>query len=250
MKVRPVKTHKITTKDKDIFAILDKYLPKITEGSVIAITSKIVAITEGRMVAIEKADKDKLIKQESQYYLPRNTNKYKVSYSITHNTLVASAGIDESNGNGYYILWPKDPWKSAAAIRDYIRKVRGIRDIGVIITDSRTTPMRWGVTGITIGYSGLRPLINYVGKKDLFGRKFEYETLSLIDCLASSAILVMGEGAEQAPIAIIADIPFVEWNDSDPTDKEIAQLKISPADDLYGPLLTSVKWKKGDKANT
>jgi len=43
-----VKTHKITTTDKDILRILDRYMPRLAEGSIVAIASKIVAITEGR----------------------------------------------------------------------------------------------------------------------------------------------------------------------------------------------------------
>ena len=40
-----VKTHKITTTDKDILRILDRYMPRLAEGSIVAIASKIVAIT-------------------------------------------------------------------------------------------------------------------------------------------------------------------------------------------------------------
>lgn len=251
MKVKTIKTHKITLKDKDIFKILDKYLLNMEEKSILAVTSKIVSICEGRVVKIiktDKSDKDRLIEKESQYYLPRNRNKYNVSFTITNNLLAASAGIDESNGNGYYILWPKDPQKSADKIRKYLEKRFKLKNIGVIITDSKTTPLRWGVTGGAIAHSGFLALKDYIGEKDLFGRAFVFEKLNIADSLSTAAVAVMGEGSEQTPLAIISDIPFVKFNSKSPSKKEIQDLKISIEDDLYAPFLKSVKWKKGKKS--
>ena len=113
MKVTPVKTHKITSKDKDICKVLEKYIPKLSEKSVVAVTSKIVSICEGRMVRIGSKTKDELVEKEAELYLPRHMSKYDFCISIKRGIFIASAGIDESNGNGYYILWPKDPQKSA-----------------------------------------------------------------------------------------------------------------------------------------
>lgn len=247
MKVTAVKTHKITNKDKDLFKILDKYIPKLKEKSVVAVSSKIVAITEGRMFRIEEIDKDKLIEREAEYYLPRNENKYNVSYTITGNILVATAGIDESNADGHYVLWPSDPQESANKIRSYLKRVRGLGEVGVIITDSKTHPLRWGVTGIAIAHSGFEAVKDYIGKKDLFGRPFEFEKLNIMDSLASAAVLAMGEGSEQTPIAIIEDIPHIKFQDRNPTRKELSDLKISLEDDLFAPMLKSVKWKKGKR---
>lgn len=252
MKITAVKTHKITTKDRDILKILDKYLPAgrqglttLQERSIVVITSKIISICQGRVVKIGEIDKDELIKQESQYYLPRNINKYNVSLTITRNTLVPTAGIDESNGNGYYILWPKNPQKTANRIRLRLKSRFNLDKVGVIITDSKTTPLRWGVTAIAIAYSGFTPLKNYIGKKDLFGRPFIFEQLSVIDSLASAATVVMGEGAEQTPIAIITDLPNIKFQERDPTKKELNSLKINKNTDLYSPLLSGAHWKKG-----
>lgn len=264
MKVTAIKTHKITEKDNDLFKILDKYLKKVDEGSILAITSKIVSITEGRSVKIAEVDpafakgsgpllrevseakKDELIKKEAQFYLPRCENPYSVSLTITKNTLAATAGIDESNGNGYYILWPKDPQRTANMLRLILKQRFNLDKVGVIITDSKTSPLRWGVTSFALAYSGFKPLKDYIGKKDVFGRKFEFEKLSIIDSLASASAVVMGEGAEQTPMAIISDLPFVEFQDRNPTKKELEDLKISIDEDLYGPFLKKVKWKKGE----
>ena len=125
MKVTAIKTEKIVPDHNDIFKILDKFLPELKEGSVLAVTSKIIAICDGRYAKISGTDKDRLIESEAQFYLPRQDNPYNVSLTITRNNLVASSGIDESNGNGYYILWPSDPQKTANEIRQYLKKKFG-----------------------------------------------------------------------------------------------------------------------------
>lgn len=247
MQIKAIKTHKITAGDKDLFAILDKYLPKkLKEKSVLAITSKIISICEGRLVKIGDADKDELIKQESKLYLPRTQSKYNISFSITKNDMLAAgAGIDESNGNGYYILWPKDPQETVNKVRVYLKKRFGLKNVGVIITDSKTMPMRWGVIGIALAYSGFKPLKDYISKKDLFNRRFQFEKTSMIDSLATASTVVMGEGAEQTPLALIENVPFVEFQDTNPSKKDLESLKISIDEDIYGPFLKSAKWKKG-----
>lgn len=254
MKVTGIKTHKITAKDKDISRVLGKYIKKLSENSVVAVTSKIVAITEGRIVKIEKSDKgqvtgrtqkDKLIEKEAQYFIPREENPYNVTMTIKNNMLIAGSGIDESNASGNYILWPKDPQKSANAIRGYLSKKFNLKKIGVIITDSKTAPLRWGVTSVAIASSGFEPLKDYVGNRDLFGRRFLYEKLNIADSLAASAGAVMGEGSEQTPIAIISEIPFVKFTGRNPTKKEIENLKFAVDGDLYSPILTRASWRKG-----
>jgi len=247
MKISSVKTHKITSKERGIAKILDKYLKDIAEYSVLVVTSKVVAICEGRIAPIEGSDKDQLIEEESQYFLPRSENPYNVSLTITQGILAATAGIDESNADGAYVLWPVDAVKSANEIRAYLKERFRVKNVGVIITDSKTSPLRWGVTSMAIGYSGIEPLRNYIGTPDLFGRDFKFEKLNIADSLATAASVVMGEGSEQTPLAVITEVPFVEFKDQDPTESELESLKISIEEDIFAPLMKSVEWKKGKK---
>lgn len=247
MKVSSIKTHKITVDDKDLLKIIDQYIPTLGEKSIIAITSKIVALAEGRVVATEKTDKESLISQEAEYFLPRSSSKYGVSLTITGGQLVATAGIDESNANGYFVLWPQDAQKTANVIRKYLQDKFRLKNIGVIITDSKTTPLRWGVTGTAIAFSGFEPLNDLIGSKDLFGRELKMTKVNILDGLAASAVLVMGEGTEQTPLAVIEETDFVKFVDSDPSEAELNSLKISIEDDIYAPLLTKVDWQKGEK---
>lgn len=248
MIVKAIKTHKITEKDTDILKIIETYILKLSEKSVVVVTSKIVAICEGRIVKINKNDpqqKDKLIEKEAQLYLPRSTNPYNVSLTVTRNILAASAGIDESNGNGYYILWPQSAQDSANKIREHLMKKYGVKHVGVLITDSKTTSMRWGVTAIAIGYSGFMPLKNYMNTPDIFGRPFVFEQMSIVDNLACSAAIVMGEGKEQTPLSVITNIPMVEFVKRNPTAKELKDMNITIEEDLYGIFLKNAPWKKG-----
>lgn len=243
MKVKPIKTKPIVLGDC-LLEILDKSISKLLDKSVVAVTSKIVSICEGSVVKMGEKDKDLLIKNQADYYLPVK-NKYNFFLSIKNNIMIPSAGIDESNGNGYYVLWPKNPQKSVNLIRSYLLKKFGINNLGVIIVDSKTTPLRWGVTGVAVSHSGFAALNNYIGSEDIFGKKFRVEKVNVADALAASAVLVMGEGNEQTPIAIIEDVPFVKFKTKNPSNKELEELAISMEDDLYGQILGSVKWKKG-----
>src|SRR5260221_316103 len=121
MIVKAYKTHKITNMDGDILAILDIYLPSIAENSVIVVTTKIVAICEGRIEPMQSISKDELVKHEAEYFLPKEDNQYNVYVTIKKNLLLATAGIDESNADNNYILWPKDPQKTANIIREHLK---------------------------------------------------------------------------------------------------------------------------------
>lgn len=247
MNVKAIKTHKITNKDTDLFAILDKYITELSEGSILAITSKIVSICERRIVPVSNTNKDELIKQEADLYLPKEKSKYDVFLTIKNNLLAVSAGIDESNADGNYVLWPGNPQKTANEVRAYLKKRFKLKKVGVIITDSKTTPLRWGVTGAVIVHSGFAALNDMIGTDDLFGKKLKMTKVGVADGLAAAAVLVMGEGSEQTPIGVISDIPFVEFQDRNPTGDELNELKIDINDDVYSPLLKSVDWRMGNK---
>lgn len=245
MLITPIKTHKITVEDSDLFAVLDKYITRLDESSVVAVTSKIVAICEGAVVRMEDIDKNELVAREADLYLPAQESKYGFSISIKNNIFIASAGVDESNGNGYYILWPKDPQVSANRIREHLSQKFGLRHVGVIITDSKTTPLRWGVTGVAISHSGFAPLNNLIDKPDIFGRPMHVTKVNVMDGLAGAAVFAMGESEEQTPLAIISDIPSVDFQDRNPTQEELSTLEIALEEDIYAPMLNRVQWEKG-----
>lgn len=246
MKITAYKTHKIVPKES-ILNILDHYLPDIPTNSIIAITSKIISLCQNR-VCLKKdvPDKFKLIQQEADLYLEGDyTQKYGLCLTIKNNILIPTAGIDESNGNGYYILYPENIPAVATDIWRHLCQRFPNRNLGVLITDSHTTPLRRGVTGIALGWCGFKPLHSYIGKPDIYGHPLRVTQINLLDSLAGSAVYLMGEGSEQTPLALIQDAPKIEFQNRPPTEEEIQSITISIDDDLYAPLLSSVSWKKG-----
>ena len=240
MKVIAIKTRKFLPPKDNLWDLLSA-IKSLEENSLVAVTSKVVAIGEGRCIPLEKVkDKDKLAIAEADKYMPRKLSPNGlVLNTIKNNMLIASSGIDESNAAGFYILWPKDPQGSAKKIWEFLRKKFKVKNLGVIITDSRLIPLRKGVVGLAIGYSGFKPIKDYIGKKDLFGRLFKMETLNLADSLSTAAVLEMGEGAEQTPLAIISDIPYVEFT------SKLINLEIPEKEDMFYPFLSAVIWQKG-----
>ena len=87
MKVDPIKTHQITTKDNNIFDIIDQYVTSFEEQSILVITSKIISICQGNLIKIEDVDKKHLIEQESDYFLPPKSSKYNITLTIKDNLL-------------------------------------------------------------------------------------------------------------------------------------------------------------------
>lgn len=248
MIIKAYKTHKIKVGD-DLYKILDKYLPPLSENSVVAITSKIVSIVQGDVVNNDGiVDKAELIKQEADFYIESTvpTPYGKIFLTRKDGHIVFSAGIDESNADGNFILWPRNLQDTTNKIWEYLRKKNNIKNLGVIITDSRLTPTRTGVIGFTITWCGFKPFNEESGKPDLFGREIKYTNVNVIEALAASAALVMGEIAEQSPLAVLTDLPFVKFQTRPPTNKELRSVVWPIEKDMYGTLLTSVEWKKGE----
>ena len=235
MKCIKIPTRVLLPPKDDIFQVIDSYIPQLEEGDVLLITSKILAIHQGRCVKITGSiSKDKLIIGEAERYIPRSRVPGKAALlTLKEHTLIPSAGIDESNGNGYYILWPKHTNRLLKIIATYLKKKCNITNLGVIATDSHTTPLRYGVLGISIGFFGLEPLYDYRGKPDIFGRELRHTKTNIVDALAAMGVLLMGEGDERVPMLIVRGATFVKFTNRN----NYKQLVIPPEQDIYYPLL-------------
>jgi F420-0:gamma-glutamyl ligase len=234
----PIKTRIVHPPKDEIWDILDGL--KLRDGDIVFITSKILGIHQGRTVRVGTVDKESLIARESTLRLPyENRAGFRVNLTVTDNILIPAAGIDESNADGHYILWPKDTDALCREIRArLIKNHKGtIENLGVVATDSHTTPLRWGVTGIATGLSGVVPLRDLRGTHDIFGREIHVTQVDLIDPLASMAVLLMGETTEQTPIVILRGCKTLPFDPKGNMDS----FKIPPEDDLYRPLLNVMK---------
>ena len=141
-----------------------------------------------------------------------------------------NGGVDKSNveGDSTYALLPHDPDASARKLRIRIRRLTGKR-IGVIITDTRSRPFRRGQVEEMIGIAGLSPTVDYRGQNDLFGYQLRFKNVGIGDELASAAELVMGQGREGTPAAIIRGLRRVVFQDQ-ASSRNVA---VNPREDLF-----------------
>jgi dihydrofolate synthase / folylpolyglutamate synthase len=248
MKITPIKTP-VVQPGQDLNQLITQVIPKIEERTVLVMASKIFSFAENRLIKKQTDRKDEkweLAKQEAEYWLDPDESKYQCMLTVKGNWMFANAGIDESNALGdAYALWPKDPQASVDQVWEFIRTHYGISKVGVIMTDSRSTPLNWGVVGHGIAHSGFEALYSYIGQDDIFGRQMQMERVSVVQSLAVAGAYVMGEGSEQTPIALITNIPQISFQTRVPSKAEIEAIKPSLKDDIYAPLLTRAPWKKG-----
>jgi F420-0:gamma-glutamyl ligase len=191
----------------------------------VVVTSKVVAIGEGRCEPVATFDKKAYIQKAAQVIIPRTY--WGTVLTITNNMFVSSSGVDQSNSNGYVTLLPEAPFQSAQKIHEYFTKRFALKNIGVVITDSHSTPCRYGAVVGAISWWGFEPLQDHVGRKDLFGRKIEHERSNLVDGIAAGVGVVMGEVNECTPVVIARGIPAVTFTNENTRDT----LFCPPADD-------------------
>jgi coenzyme F420-0:L-glutamate ligase/coenzyme F420-1:gamma-L-glutamate ligase len=192
---------------------------RISNGDVLVIGHKIISKSEGRIVrlsgvkpsarAVKIARKCLKDPRLVQVVLNESRRIIKVKPGILlvetrHGIACLNAGVDKSNVEGpdTYCLLPKNPKLSAARIAKRILERTG-KIVQVIVTDTYSRPFRAGQTEFAIGASGLHPFVDYRGAKDLFGNVLKFKFVSITDELACAAELVMGQGAEGVPAAII-----------------------------------------------
>ncbi len=248
MKIDSMKTRLVHAGECSLETLLSESITSLQEGSIIVVSSKVVALCQNRIVDKAFMTKSELIKREADFYTPDDFNMYGFNFTILNNTFIPSAGIDESNADGYFVLWPENPQQVANELRSFMCRHFNVRNLGVIITDSTCMPpMRAGTIGIMLAHSGFVAVKELVGTKDLFNRTFEVAKSAVGGGLAAAANVVMGEGVEQTPLAIISDISFVTFQSTDPTPKELEAIYIRPEIDLYAPFIQSAPWQKEEK---
>jgi len=123
-----------------------------------------------------------------------------------------NAGIDRSNvgEDADLLLLPRNPIASAAAIREALPG-----NVSVIVTDTCGRPFRLGQRAVAIGWAGLPASRDWRGETDRDGHELEVTVESVVDELAGAANLVMGEGDDGTPAALVTDWSFGNHAGSD-----------------------------------
>ena len=205
-------------------------------GDVVVVAQKIVSKAEGRIVrladvvpsprAIELAarvDKDaravEVILGESVEVLRAVPGVLIVE--TRHGIILANAGADMSNiehdaEDDHLLLLPEDPDASADRLRAALEAGAAESPrIGVVVADSVGRAWREGTVGLAIGVSGLPARLDRRGEPDLFGRALHVTEVGIADSIASAASIVMGEGAEGRPAALVRGLAFEDRSEAE-----------------------------------
>jgi len=227
-----------------IVTVLQREGVSLNDGDVVVVAHKVVSKAEGRIVRLrdvkpsEKAGEVARVTGREptliELILRETKRVVKASPEILivenrQGLVCINAAVDKSNvkGEDAYALLPTDPDKSAKRLCSEIMKLTG-KTVAVVISDTYSRPFRRGQVEFAIGIAGLNPFRDYRGKKDLFDYVLKVKNTALADEIASAAELVMGQGEEGVPVAVIKGLG-VDWKEN----ASSGDLLISRDEDLF-----------------
>jgi len=201
---------------------LRKQKLSLQRGDIVVVKHKVVSKAEGQMVELSEVKPSaaarnwsrqsgtdarivELALRESRAVVRKKSiGGHGVLITETRSGLVcANSGVDVSNVNGgtHALLLPKDADASAARLRAAIRRKTGVA-VAVIISDSFGRPWREGLTESAIGIAGMKPLLDFRGKRDPHGYVLHASAEAVADELACAAGLVCGK-LNGVPVCIV-----------------------------------------------
>lgn len=236
-----LKTIPLVNKEDDLSKLIIESLKKenksLIHGDIILIAETLVSKAEGNFINIgdiipseesviiaKKSNKDsrlvEAIIQESREVVEVGENF--IITETKHGFVCANSGIDESNvSEGLVTPMPEDADNSAKIIREKLEEEFS-EEIAVIITDTQGRAFRNGAVGVAIGCSGINPLWDRSGEKDLYDRTLKTTEIAIGDELAAAASLLMGQADEGIPIVIVRG--FKNFDDLRSTDSNIGPI--------------------------
>jgi len=190
-----VVTQKIVSKAEGRFVDLDTVTPGAEAKRLAAIVAK-----DPRLVELVLAESSEIVRAVRGVLIARHRCGW----------VMANAGIDRSNRGpdrgDQVLLLPVDADASAARLREGLAAA-GL-DVAVLISDSFGRPWRYGVVNVALGAAGLPSLVDRRGEFDRDGRRLEVTQIAVGDMVATAAGLVMGEGNEGVPVALVRGVSF------------------------------------------
>ncbi len=217
LSIRPVSVARASSRFDIVKVILDRVGRDLKDRDVLVISSKYIAISEGRIASLGSVTPGvrasglaglyrmdprlcELILRESDFVVGGVPGFILASWE---GLLTPNAGIDKSNiEHGMVVLYPRRPELSARRIRDAIRFETGA-DVAAVVSDSRLMPTRRGTTGVALASDGLEAITDLRGKSDLFGNVLKVTSQAIADDLCSAAQLLMGESDEAVPVVLV-----------------------------------------------
>ncbi len=188
---------------------------------IIAVASKVIATSEGRVRQLSRVKPTRqAVRLGEKYSLPSEFVQLVLEeadevyggvqgalLTLKDGQAAANAGADRKNAPpNSAVLWPLDPKASAVRLRRGVKRNTGL-NVGVVIVDSRVTPLRLGTIGLSLASVGFMPVKDFRGKPDLYGRKASITFQALGDGIAAAAQLLMGEARESVPFVLVREAP-------------------------------------------
>lgn len=229
MQLFPVKTGTVKVGDDLVELVLrslKKQHLKLEDHDIIALASKIVSYSQNRIVKLNEirpstkarnlGKKYSLEPEFAEILLSEAEKVYggvdKAVLTLKDHMLTANAGIDNKNApSDSVVLWPENLVQWVDTFRNDIMQETGIR-VAVLVVDSGLIPLRVGTVGSALAVAGFRPVREWRGKPDLYGRTIMITRHAVADDLASSVHLLMGEATEKTPVVLVKQAP-VDFDD-------------------------------------
>ena len=202
----------------DLVSLIEEKLgARLRDGDVLVISSKFVAVSEGRITKLDSVRAGRMAKKlaagnrmdERLCELVLRESDEVIGgvpgfvLASKDGLLTPNAGIDKSNvAHGSVVLYPRRPELSAWRIREALKFSRGV-SVGVVICDSRLSPTRRGTTGVAVASSGIEGILDMRGRRDLFGNVLKVTSQSVVDDLSSASEILMGESDEATPMVLV-----------------------------------------------
>lgn len=236
-------------KEGDDIASLIESLFEFRDGDVLCIASTVIAKSEGRFKDLSDYEPSNRAKEIASA-LGKDPRFVQAVLDESKEVLLDSpfllvvtrfghigvnAGIDQSNvGDDRILLLPENPTASAERICSSLSK-----DCAVIITDTCGRPFRCGVAGVAVGWSGIGPLRDWRGERDIHGKALEITLESIVDEIAGMANMLMGEAGDGTPAAVLRGLKYSKsggslfWPKSQDVIRRHLKKSLQSIDDEY-----------------
>lgn len=187
-------------------------------GDVLVIAHKAISKAEGRIRALADVSPSERAREIAgtmekdprlvQVILDESAQVIRAAHGVLitethHGFICANSGVDASNvaGEETVLMLPVDPDASARRLRARLAQLSGTAP-GVVITDSFGRAWRTGQSDVAIGCAGVRPLEDWRGGTDAYGRELRATIIAVADLLAATADLARRKDGQQ-PVVLV-----------------------------------------------
>jgi coenzyme F420-0:L-glutamate ligase/coenzyme F420-1:gamma-L-glutamate ligase len=205
--------------------------PDLDDGDIVVVAHKVVSKAEGRTRrlaevspgerAVELASAQEKDPRAVQVVLDESASVLRAERGVmiceTHHGFVcANAGVDASNAGAAdeLVLLPLDPDGSARQLRARLGALRGARP-AVVVSDSFGRAWRVGQTDVAIGAAGIKPIDDWVGRRDASGRELSATAIAVADSVAAAADLARAKDSRE-PAVLVRGLMSVVMDEDGP----------------------------------